>query len=382
MAQYGNFNVDERYSKILEPNLYGDAIMQPGQTFNNQYQGDAAAGLVKIYKTTRDSAVDPTTPAGDFINDNIANTLIDLRLNNSFRKSKKIYDVAANSVQYKVADETLSTAIKDVQEGWHYSALACLAYEGTDLADYTAITKDNIKSFVLKARKELRNKHAKPNTVIASVAVYSAMLELAGGDYTPSKNENTLTTGRVGVWLGMTWYEGDLLDNEQAKYYDHAGTLRVVDLTDVDFIMYDSTTFHIVNNLNAMRLRDAESFIGTLAQVEINAGFRVSNAEKVVIKKNALLDGLIVTSEAGTDTGKTKITVTPKKLTGNSYVYKTAENTAPTVTFGQALSDWSTWDGSAEITATTGHKITVAEVDAGKLAVKAGSATVASKSQG
>ena len=377
MAQYGSFYVDDRFGKILEPNLYGDAIMQPGQTFNNQYQGDAAAGLVKIYKTTRDSAVDPTTPAGDFSNENIANTLIDLRLNNSFRKSKKIYDVAANSVQYKVADETLSTAIKDVQEGWHYSALACLAYEGTDLADYTAVTKDNIKSYVLTARKALRNNHAKPNTVIASVAVYSAMLELAGGDYTPSKNENTLTTGRVGVWLGMTWYEGDLLDNEQAKYYDHAGALQVVDLTDVDFIMYDSTTFHIVNNLNAMRLRDAESFIGTLAQVEINAGFRVSNAEKVVIKKNLLLDVLTVTSAAGAS-GKTIITVTPTKLTGNTYVYKTHATVAPAVTIGQDLTSWTAWDGSAEITATSTHKITIAEVNASKLAVKAGNTTVTS----
>ena len=379
MAQYGSTYVNENYSKILEPNLYGDAIMQPNQTFNNQYQGDAAAGLVKIYKTTRDSAVDPTTPAGDFSNESIANTLIDLRLNNSFRKSKKIYQVAANSVPYKLADETLSTAIKDIQEGWQYSALACLAYEGTDLADYTAITKDNIKSYVLTARKTLRNNHAKPNTVIASVAVYSSMLELAGGDYTPSKNENTLTTGRVGMWLGMTWYEGDLLDNEQATYYDHAGTLRVVDLTDVDFIMYDSTTFHIVDNLNAMRIKDAEGFVGSLAQVEINTGFRVSNAEKVVIKKNLLLDVLTVTSTAGAS-GKTVITVTPTLLTGNSYVYKTHATVAPTVTIGQDLTSWSTWNGVAEITATSTHKITIAEVNASKLAVKAGNTTVTSGS--
>lgn len=379
MAQYGSTYVNENYSKILEPNLYGDAIMQPNQTFNNQYQGDAKAGLVKIYKTTRDSAVDPTTPAGDFSNESIANTLIDLRLNNSFRKSKKIYQVAANSVPYKLADETLSTAIKDIQEGWQYSALACLAYEGTDLADYTEITKDNIKSYVLTARKTLRNNHAKPNTVIASVAVYSSMLELAGGDYTPSKNENTLTTGRVGMWLGMTWYEGDLLDNEQAKYYDHAGTLRVVDLTDVDFIMYDSTTFHIVDNLNAMRIKDAEGFVGSLAQVEINTGFRVSNAEKVVIKKNLLLDVLTLTSTAGT-TGKTVIAVSPTKLTGNSYVYKTHASVAPAVTIGQDLASWSTWDGTSEITATSTHKITIAEVNASKLAVKAGSTTVISGS--
>jgi hypothetical protein len=200
---------------------------------------------------------------------------------------------------------------------------------------------------------------------------------LAGGDYTPSKNENTLTTGRVGMWLGMTWYEGDLLDNEQATYFDYAGAERLVDLSDVDFIMYDSTTFHIVNNLNAMRLRDAESFVGTLAQVEINAGFRVSNAEKVVVKKNLLLDVLTVTSTAGAS-GKTAITVTPTKLTGNSYVYKTHATTAPAVTIGQDLTSWTAWDGVAEITATSTHKITVAEVNASKLAVKAGNTTVTS----
>lgn len=374
---YGSVNVDERYAKILEPNLYGDAIMQPGKTYNNQYQGEAKAGLVRIYKTTRDSAVSPTTPAGDFSNEDTANTLIDLRLNNSFRKSKKIYQVAANSVQYKLADETLSTAIKDVQEGWQYSALACLAYEGTDLADYTAVTKDNIKSYILNARKTLRKNYARPDTVIASVDVYSSMLELAGGDYTPSKNENTLTTGRVGTWLGMTWYEGDLLDNEQATYYDYAGTLRLVDLTDVDFIMYDSSTFHIVDNLEAMRLRDAESFVGTLAQVEINTGYRVSNAEKVVIKKNLLLDALTVTSTVGTS-GKTVIAVTPTKLTGNTYVYSTHATTAPAVTISQDLTSWTAWNGVAEITATTGHKITIAEVNASKLAVKAGNTTVVS----
>ncbi len=129
-----------------------------------------------------------------------------------------------------------------------------------------------------------------------------------------------------------------------------------------------------------MRLRDAESFIGTLAQVEINAGFRVSNSEKVVVKKNLLLDMLTVTSTAGAS-GKTKITVTPTKLTGNTYVYKTHATEAPAVTFGEDLSTWDAWNGSEEITATTNHKITVAEVNASKLAVKAGNTTVTSGGQ-
>ena len=379
MAQYGDLYVNENYSRTLEANLYGEAIMQPGKTFNNQYQGDAAAGLVKIYKTTRDSAVEPTTTAGDFTDETIANELIDLRLNNAFKKSKKIHKVQANSVNYKLADEVLATASKDVQEGMHYSALACLAKEGTDYGDYTTLSTTNLKSYLIGVRKSLRNKHAKPNTVIANVETYSLMLQVAGNEYTPSTNENMLTTGQVGNWIGMTWYEGDLLDKEQAKYYDHAGTLQTVDLTDVDFIMYDSEAFHIVTNLDAMRIVDALTFTGSLAQIDINIGFRVSNADRVFIKKNLLLDVLTVTSTAGAS-GKTAITVTPTKLTGNSYVYKTHASTAPAVTIGQDLTSWSTWDGTSEITATSTHKITIAEVNASKLAVKAGNTTVTSGS--
>lgn len=39
----------------------------------------------------------------------------------------------------------------------------------------------------------------------------------------------------------------------------------------------------------------------------------------------------------------------------------------------------TTWDGSVDITATTGNKIVVVEVDSNSKAVKAGSATVTAK---
>ena len=113
------------------------------------------------------------------------------------------------------------------------------------------------------------------------------MLEVAGKEYTPSTNENTMTTGRVGVWMGMTWYEGDLLDADAAKYYDHAGTLQTVDLTNIDLIMYDHRAFHCVTNLEVARVVDALDFVGVYAQNEINSGFCVSNADMVAVSKKA-----------------------------------------------------------------------------------------------
>lgn len=91
------------------------------------------------------------------------------------------------------------------------------------------------------------------------------------------------------------------------------------------------------------------------------------------------LGTLTVNSAAGTSTGKTKITVTPTKGSGNSYKYKTdTEVTAPK--FGEVCdSGYTDWDGTAEITATTGNKILVVEVDAEKKAKAAGTAQVTAK---
>ena len=91
-------------------------------------------------------------------------------------------------------------------------------------------------------------------------------------------------------------------------------------------------------------------------------------------------DTLTVESEAGTAAGDTKLTVTGHTLgTGESYVYKTNATAAPTVKLGDDLTGWTAWDGDDDITATTGHKITVAVKGADGTAVAAGSTTVTAK---
>ena len=90
------------------------------------------------------------------------------------------------------------------------------------------------------------------------------------------------------------------------------------------------------------------------------------------------LKALTVSSAAGTTSGTTKVTVSPAIASGRSYVYKTdATVTAPVL--NDVLNGWSSWDGIADITATTGNKIGIAEIDA-ELKCKAyGYATVTSK---
>lgn len=88
---------------------------------------------------------------------------------------------------------------------------------------------------------------------------------------------------------------------------------------------------------------------------------------------------LTVVSVAGGTSGKTAIYVNPAKGGANSYKYKTGANvTLPDA--GEIITTgWTAWDGSAQITATTGQIIAVVEVvTASNAAVKGGIATVTS----
>lgn len=106
--------------------------------------------------------------------------------------------------------------------------------------------------------------------------------------------------------------------------------------------------------------------------------FVMDNKAKAIYYQNVQADGLAVASAAGSNSGKTALTVTPAAASGNSYKFATAASVSiPNI--GEDCSAMTTWDGSAEITATTGNKIVVVEVDSTGKAVKAGTATVTSK---
>ena len=99
----------------------------------------------------------------------------------------------------------------------------------------------------------------------------------------------------------------------------------------------------------------------------------------VDITDDPTLGTLTVDSAAGSTSGTTKLTVSPTLETGHLYKYKTNASAAPEVTYGQSVRNWTAWDGKSDITATTGHHITVVECDNTYKALKSGNDTIASK---
>lgn len=93
---------------------------------------------------------------------------------------------------------------------------------------------------------------------------------------------------------------------------------------------------------------------------------------------DASLEDLSVESTAGTAPGTTALEVTPTLTVGRTYRYKTGGSVQLPVLY-QDLSDWTEWNGTSDVAATTGDMIVVAEVDALGLCMAAGSTTVTAK---
>ena len=188
--------------------------------------------------------------------------------------------------------------------------------------------------------------------------------------------------GKIREYLDKTAHNSNVDTASEEFYSFHGVSVRssVYLPTGIDFIVMVVGAVAqpvLPRPYNAEKIPLSEAFA---VELFFYYGTKAVMPDLIAYKDNGVLGALAVTSVAGATTGTTKITVSHDKLGGRSYVYKTAASvTAPT--YGQDLSSgWTVWDGVSDITATTGHKIVIAEVDSAKKCKKAGEATVASAS--
>lgn len=288
--KFGNKYVDDKFATIVEPNLFGDSVLIPGVTFTAKYQ-EGSAGQIFVHKPGV-ATITPTLPGGDFSHADQADDLIAIKFNNEFKRSRKIKGVQAAAVAYNLAEAELSTAIQEVSEAIQTAGLCALTEESSTLQaggsdDTTAITKDNVKDYILKLRKAVRNGKGNVNFAIFSTEVFEKFLQYVGSDYTPVFNDEVQrTNGRVIQALGLTIIEANLLNNETAKYINQNDVVTTVDLTEVDMIVGDYDANSLLVLLEALRVVDTPDFIGSLAQVLTVTGYKVTNSARIVKKVN------------------------------------------------------------------------------------------------
>lgn len=271
-------------SPIVEAGLYADEIFIEGKTFTSQYDVDSA-GQIQVEKYSPDMEVKAKVPGSNFSDKDYKNTVININCNNAFQYSQKVpaYFEATMPTSVKM-NQTLRTT-ENVRIGRQKAGLAALVNGGTESTNNEAITETNFKEEFLKDRKVLVDKFAKPNVAITSTEVYNIMLKLAGTEFTPSTNENIVTTGQVGYWMGILWIEAPLLGGS-LSFLNESGVEQAVDTANIDYILYDYKAYSIIDKLTMLRVIDSEDFAGSKIQEEIDTGFKVTNTDCVLVRKH------------------------------------------------------------------------------------------------
>lgn len=126
----------------------------------------------------------------------------------------------------------------------------------------------------------------------------------------------------------------------------------------------------VISELNAiMGVRLFAEYLDAIAYISVGSS------------STQTLGTLTVTSEEGSETGATKITVNPQLASINGvYKYKTNASAATAVTYGMDVKTWTRWDGVSEIETTNGYHVTVVEADENFKAVRSGDVVAVVKS--
>lgn len=288
-ASTGHYT-DDKYTPLLEPNLWYNNIFQPGETFTDKYQL-GAAGQIFVHKPGV-GTITPTVPGADFSDAIVQDSLITISLNKQFNRSRKIYGATLASVAYPAAASEMETAIQEVAKAWTKAAYQALATDtSVQVASNTTtvLSESTVYDTIVAARQQLVEDGVKPDTLIVGPKVYGYLLKSDEFQRTGLIGDNAVANGLVGRVAGLNVYEYQGVDSDIADDTTISGG-DSSDITwasgdEMEFVMYDHDAFSIVTSVEAIRLvEEPTRFVGTLAQVQIVSGFKVTNPTRVLLK--------------------------------------------------------------------------------------------------
>lgn len=278
--------VDDRYSPLVEPNLFAGNVFVPGVTFTDKYQL-GAAGQILVHKLGV-GTITPTVPGADFSDAVVQDSVITISLDKAFNRSRKMYNATAASVAYDTAAGEIETALAEIREAWNLQAVKSLIGETSILVDdntTTVLAADGSDAYdtIVNSRRKLREAKANPNVLIVSPAAYAKILKAPEFQRSVQLDNSVIRDAAVGRIAGLTVYEYENLDAAAVTGATIAGITWAAE-DELEYIMYDSDAFSIVTSVDLVRVIDSERFNGTLAQVEIVSGFKLTNPSRALVK--------------------------------------------------------------------------------------------------
>lgn len=286
-ASTGHYT-DDKYVPLVEPNLFARNVFQPGITFTDKYQ-TGPAGQLFVHKPGV-GTITPTVPGADFSDTIVQDSLITIALDKQFNRSRKIYGATAASVAYPIAAAEMETALQEVRAAWNLQAVKSLIGETSILVDaniLTVLATDGSDAYdtIVNSRQKLVETNANPNTLIVSPATYAKLLKAPEFQRSTQISDVAIVEGMVGRIAGLNVFEYSSLNSAAANGATIGGITWVAADDALEYVMYDSDAFSIVTSVEAVRLvEEPTRFVGTLAQVQIVSGFKLTNPNRALIK--------------------------------------------------------------------------------------------------
>lgn len=282
--------VDDKYSSLVEPNLFAGNVFQPGATFTDKYQ-TGPAGQIFVHKPGV-GTVSSTVPGADFNETVVGDSLITISLNKQYNRARKIYGATTASVAYDIAAAELETALQEVRTAWNIDAASAIVdADGIRvLTNITTLTAANdIYDSIVDARQALRELKANPDTLIVSPATYSKLLKAPEFQRSVQPDTAVIRDAFVGRVAGLNVYEYENLSSAAGNLTNINGTTADItwdaDNDALEYIMYDHDALSIVTSVNVVGIWDGmPRYNGVVAEVEIVSGFKLTNTERAILK--------------------------------------------------------------------------------------------------
>lgn len=278
--------VDDKYSALLEPNLFAKNVFQPNITFTAKYQ-TGPAGQIFVHKPGI-GTVSPTHPGADFSDTIVQDSLITIALDQQFARSRKMYGVTQASVSYPMAAAEMEAAIAEIKAAWNLQAAKSLIGESSILVSDNLLTLTSASTIygqIVDDRQKMRAAKANPNVLIVSPKVYGYLLKSDEFQRIGAIGDNTVSNGMVGRIAGLDVFEYESLNSAAVNGASIGGITWVAADDELEYVMYDSDAFSIVTSVEAIRLvEEPTRFVGTLAQVQIVSGFKLTNPSRALLK--------------------------------------------------------------------------------------------------
>ena len=287
-ASTGHY-VDDKYSPLVEPNLFAGNVFQPGVSFTDKYQ-IGPAGQIMVHKPGV-STITATVPGADFNETVVQDSIITISLNKQFNRARKIYGATVASVAYGIAAAELETAIQEVQAAWNIEAASALVDEANVrlVKNITVACSDStVYSDIVGARQALRELKANPDTVIVSPAVYGNLLKSDEFQRSVEIDNQVIRDAYVGRIAGLNVFEYEDLQSAAGNLTTPNGGANIAWQagTDVlEFIVYDHDALSAVTSVNVVGVWDGmPRYNGVVAEVEIVSGFKLTNPSRAILK--------------------------------------------------------------------------------------------------